>query len=113
MFSLDALANLKTSEGIYLGMLAVISSPWFVSPSASTYISLTPVNCPLLKPKNTLLPAPTGLTVSSVSYSVVTFTDVLAGVKFVPPDKINCVWSENNKSFSSKDIACFNIDTFV
>ena len=40
----EAIANLKTSEGTYLGMLAVISSPWFVSPSLSTYISLTPVN---------------------------------------------------------------------
>ena len=113
MFSLDAIANLKTSEGTYLGMLAVISSPWFVSPSLSTYISLTPVNCPLLKAKNTLLPEPTGDTVSNVSYSVVTLTETLPGDKLAPPVKINCVWSLNNKSFSSNATACFKIETLV
>ena len=98
---------------MYLGILAVISSPWFVSPSLSTYISLTPVNWPLLKAKNTLLPEPTGDTVSKLSYSVVTLTEVFPGVKLAPPVNINCVWSENNKSFSSKATACFKILTFV
>ena len=77
---------------MYLGMLAVMSSPSFVSPSDSTQYSLKPVNSPLLNPKKTLLPEPTGLTESKASYSVATSTATFEGVSEAPPDKRNCVF---------------------
>lgn len=66
-----------------------------------------------IESKKTLLPEPTGLTESNASYSVATLTATFAGVNEVPPDKRNCVWSENNNKSELNGIAFLSLLTLV
>ena len=89
-----------------------MSSACLVPVSSLTKNSLIPVYLPLLKEKNTLLPAPIGLQIIEFSYSVEVLIETLPAVKVVPPESINCVWSVNNNKSSSKEIALLKIETF-